>query len=169
VLGLLLGPSAGLYGISGEVPWRLVARRTAVLSRGRHIAKASHCFTQLVAAWRTLLFLKGAAAAAATAAADWRRDDTESISQVSSVEGGLAGIPRQTRFVDTMVPPLPGRHGSTPHVLAEAWDTPLYSRTLAAVAMLSAVTWSKESVFSPDDEGGCMGTVLHSPRSWRNR
>jgi hypothetical protein len=62
-------------------------------------------------------------------------------------------MPRQTRFVDTMVTPLSGRHESTPYVLAEAWDTPLYSRTLAAVAMLSAVTWSKESVFSPDDEG----------------
>jgi hypothetical protein len=56
VLGLLFGPSAGLYGMSKEVPWRFVARCTAVLSRGRHVVKASHCFTQLVAAWRTTPF-----------------------------------------------------------------------------------------------------------------
>jgi hypothetical protein len=38
VLGLLFGPSeAGLYGMSREVPWRFVARRTAVLSIGRHV------------------------------------------------------------------------------------------------------------------------------------
>jgi hypothetical protein len=48
VLGLLLGPSAGLYGIAKRSvawPWRFVARRTAVLSRGRHIVGASYCFT----------------------------------------------------------------------------------------------------------------------------
>jgi hypothetical protein len=30
--------------LSSEVPWRFVARRTAVLSRGRHIVGASYCF-----------------------------------------------------------------------------------------------------------------------------
>jgi hypothetical protein len=54
LLGLLLGPPAGLYGMSRKVLWRFVARRSAVISRGRHIARASHYFTQqLVAAWRT--------------------------------------------------------------------------------------------------------------------
>jgi hypothetical protein len=41
VLGLSFGLSAGLYGMPREVPWRFVARRTAVapaavLSKGRH-------------------------------------------------------------------------------------------------------------------------------------
>jgi hypothetical protein len=56
VLGLLLGPSAGLYGIAKRSVLAVRgARRTAVLSRGRHIAEAPYCFTQLVAAtaWRT--------------------------------------------------------------------------------------------------------------------
>jgi hypothetical protein len=39
--------------LSREVPWRFVARRTAVLSRGRHIVEVAFCFAQLVAAWRT--------------------------------------------------------------------------------------------------------------------